>query len=187
MKRLLLALLIVVLCAGGGRADEVDSPHRMLKPDGSVDTDKCAACHEDDMSLSRSKLETCTLCHAATLHAGAAEHVQASAAAVARVVPKGVEPELPLTDAGQIFCGTCHFFHDPRVSEEKQLDQSWVPPSTGLPQAVRQSLLTQWEQIAKKYDQQAPGASFATHSTRAIRLPIADGTLCRHCHASLVK
>ena len=158
----------------------------MVKPDGSLDMDKCAACHETDMSLSRSKVETCTLCHAVTVHSGAAEHLGATPASVTRLFPTGQKPPaLPLTEAGGLYCGTCHLFHDPAVNHEQLLSARWVPPSTGFPEAVRRSLLAQWQHTAHKYDEATSGAKFATTGTRALRLPVDDGSLCRHCHASL--
>ena len=77
MRRILICLIAFAI--GATRALAVDSatPHDMLLANGEADTDKCGLCHEQDMSLSRSKLETCTLCHATTVHSGANEHVGA--------------------------------------------------------------------------------------------------------------
>ena len=95
----------------------------MTKPDGSLDMETCGVCHNEDMSLQRSKLETCTLCHAQTVHAGSDEHLRAAAAggeAGAGGTAEG-RPALPLTEDGRIYCGTCHLFHDPKVMEEDWL------------------------------------------------------------------
>jgi hypothetical protein len=188
----LAALLLLALLAAThpimAQDDESASPHRMLKPNGEVDTEKCAVCHNPDMSLARPRPEVCTLCHSMTTHSGAAEHVQASAASVTALFggKEQAEPALPLTENGGIFCGTCHLFHDPRVmTNETPLAQAWVPPDTGLPEAVRKSVEAKWPPIAQKYDEKEPGAKFATHGTRMLRLPVADGALCRHCHGTL--
>jgi hypothetical protein len=149
----------------------------MVRPDGEPDMDQCGLCHEEDMSLSRSKVETCTLCHEETVHSGAREHLAAEAAAVARLVPK--ESALPLTDDGGIYCGTCHVFHDPRVSEETVLDQPWVPTGP-LAQAVRESLAVRLRAAAPA-EAESPAPLFSD-GTKRLRLPIADGTLCSHCH-----
>ena len=166
--------------------EESDSPHRVLKPDGETDTEKCGICHQGDMSLSQPKSEICKMCHAVTIHSGAAEHLQTSPTVLARLLPAKKEgaTELPLTEEGGIFCGTCHLFHDPRVVQEKGLTQSWVPPATGLAGAVRTSLATQWNRVASKYGESGPGAKFSSKSTRALRLPVSDGSLCRTCHGN---
>jgi hypothetical protein len=182
---LLLLAFLAVVHPVAAQDDESASPHRMLKPDGEVDTEKCAVCHNPDMSLARPRAEVCTLCHSTTTHSGALEHVQASAASVTALFggKEQPEPELPLTESGGIFCGTCHLFHDPRVmTNETPLAQAWVPPNTGLPEAVRKSVEAQWPRIAQKYGETEPGAKFSTRGTRMLRLPVADGTLCLHCH-----
>ena len=86
---------------------------------------------------------------------------------------------LPLTDEGRIYCGTCHVFHDPRVSKETVLDQPWVPTDR-ISQAVRESLAAQLRAAAPA-EGEAPAPMFSD-GTKRLRLPIADGTLCRHCH-----
>lgn len=188
MRPIALVLLLAVVMSRPAMGEESDGVHRMLKPDGEADVDKCAVCHEQDFSLSRSKVETCTLCHAETVHGGAAEHLGASAADVAVRIPAAADASiLPLTEDGRIFCGTCHFFHDPRVAEEKPQPLAWVPASTGLPEAVRRSLAAEWGRIASTHGEPEVGAKFATRSTRALRLPVADGALCRHCHGSMLQ
>jgi len=184
MRRLVWTALFAVSLACAARAQDDDTPHKMLKPNGEADTEKCAGCHTEDMSLQSSKSETCTLCHAVTLHAGAARHLAAAAENVARLLEarKGSETQLPLTDEGQIYCGTCHFFHDPRVSEEKHLDAPGLPPATKFSNAVREALPARFQALAEKYGQQESGAKFSEKGTRALRLPVMDGTLCRHCH-----
>src|SRR5262249_20230818 len=130
---------------------------------------------------SRSKVETCTLCHSETVHAGAHEHLRADAARVARLVPapREGEPQLPLTDDGRIFCGTCHVFHDPRISQEKMLDRPWAAGDP-LADAVRRSRASRVESTLAAHA--AAGRAKWRAGTKRLRLPIADGTLCRHCH-----
>jgi hypothetical protein len=188
MKRMLVILVAVLVLVTAARADEAETLHRMVKPDGSLDADKCGACHNDDLSLSRSKLETCTLCHATTIHSGAAEHLAAAPASVARLLPKEQPiPALPLREDGGIFCGTCHLFHDPAVGGEQLLPKGWMPPASGVPEAVRYALTAQWDRVAHKYDASDAGAKFATQGTRALRLPVNDGSLCRRCHGGLAE
>ena len=188
MRLTALALLAVLAVASRAVAEEEpDSPHRVLKPDGEVDTERCQICHQEDMSLTQPKAELCKMCHSATIHAGVAEHLQATPAQVAQLLSakKEEQPEFPLTEEGAIFCGTCHIFHDPRVNGEEYLSQRWLPPSSGLPEAVRQALMTQWTRTASKYSEAEPGAKFSARGTRALRLPVSDGSLCRHCHGTL--
>jgi hypothetical protein len=90
-----------------------------------------------------------------------------------------------LTEDGRIFCGTCHLFHNPAISDDKPLARAWVPASTGLAEAVRRARAAQWNEIAQKYDQSAAGATTATKSTRALRFPVDDGSLCLHCHGGM--
>jgi hypothetical protein len=167
--------------------EEPDSPHRVLKPDGEADSGKCQICHQEDMSLAQPKAELCKMCHLPTIHAGAAEHLQATPAQVTQLLSakKDEQPELPLTEEGAIFCGTCHIFHDPRVNGEEYVSQRWLPPSTGLPQVVREGLTSHWSRVAGKYGESESGAKFSARGTRALRLPVSDGSLCRRCHGTL--
>lgn len=182
MKHLIIWLAVAAIACGRASAEDSASPHEMIGADGQADAAKCNVCHNDDLTLTLPKLDTCTLCHSATLHAGAAEHLRVEPARVARLVPppKDGGTVLPLTDEGGIYCGTCHVFHDPRVSEEKVLDRPWVP-SGRLAQAVREALTTQLEATARASGETAPAVKFSDGTMR-LRLPIADGSLCRHCH-----
>ena len=173
-----LALIALLAMPAWGEEADPGSPHHMMKPNGEADTEKCGLCHNEDFSLSRSKLETCTLCHATTTHAGAAQHLAAPAAAVAQRRPK--DSPLPVTDEGAMYCGTCHIFHDPKVSGEEILAQRWLPRDSGLSQAVRESLSERWAKTAQA--ENAVGAKFSTRGTTRLRLPIEDGSLCRQCH-----
>lgn len=191
MKRAtLLAALLLFAVAPAGAADD-ESPHVLVGEDGSLDMDKCAMCHEDDNeTLSRSKLETCTLCHSESPHVGAARHLAASPAEVARKIAatkKEGEAEFPLDEEGKIFCGTCHLFHDPALGERPRLASGWLPPETGLAGAVRSSLRGRFPGIAEKYGEESVDAHFAENPVVQLRLPISDGSLCLHCHAELVK
>lgn len=181
----LLALLATVYPAVA--EEESDTPHRMMKADGEVDTEKCQICHQEDMSLAQPKADLCKMCHSLTLHAGAAEHLRVSPAQVAHLLAatKEGQPEFPLTEEGAIFCGTCHIFHDPRVNGEPYVSQRWLPPAAGLPEVVRQALTGHWNRVSGKYGESESGAKFSTRGTRALRLPVNDGSLCRRCHGTL--
>ncbi len=176
----LLSTLAKGAVAGGG-----DNPHYMRHADGSTDDAKCAVCHNDDLGLLRSKLETCTECHTETIHSGSREHVQASAAAVAKVLAgaKGKDPELPLTDDGRIYCGTCHLFHDPVVASEALLDKGRGPSGSSVGTAVAEALRARWPQLAKAHGKDNAGITLNPQGTLRLRLPNADGSLCRHCHS----
>ena len=168
-------------------ARDAGSPHQMTKPDGSLDMDTCAVCHNEDFSLQRSKLETCTLCHAQTIHAGADEHLHAAPAAVKRALegrPEGA-PTLPLADDGHMYCGTCHLFHDPKVTSEDWLAHGWLPPDGGLAAAVRQAVVDRWAALAAHSEDKSAVGKFAAQGTRQMRLPVDDGQLCRQCHGAL--
>jgi len=167
-------------------AEDEGSPHHMTKPDGSLNMDICGACHNPDMSLQRSKLETCTLCHAPTVHAGSNEHLSGSPAAVKSALaqqPKGA-PALPLTDDGHIYCGTCHFFHDPKVMEEKWLTQGWLPADAGVSGAIRKGVIDRWAALAATAGEKDELGQFATKGTRQLRIPAEGGQLCRQCHGT---
>jgi hypothetical protein len=146
----------------------------------------CAVCHNDDLTLQRSKLETCTLCHAQTIHSGAAEHLRLEPIRVkARVPAKPTDgTTLPLTDEGRIWCGTCHLFHDPSLGEAWQ-PSAWVPPDGGLPGAVREGVAGRWKTVAAAHGDATVDATFATKGTRALRLPVETGALCAHCHGPM--
>lgn len=177
-------LLALALAAPAARADEDDTnPHHMTSPD---DEEGCGFCHEEDMSLSSSLLDTCLTCHSITEHSGSQEHLHANAAQVARVVPTpikaGADPTLPLTPEGTMWCGTCHLYHDPQVNEEAWLPEKWHPPMTGMAAAVSDALAARWPDLAAKYSQPLPVARFSAHGTNALRLPVSDGRLCTECH-----
>ena len=181
MSRAILACALALLAVGARRAsaDDSGSPHRS--------TEACAVCHNEDMSLQRSKVETCTLCHGDTPHSGAAEHLRVEAARVKQAMAGKKDdhgPTLPLTDEGRIWCGTCHLFHDPSLGEA-WLPAGWVPPDSGLPQAVREGVTARWDALASAHGQSKVTASFAAKGTRQLRLPIENGTLCKQCHGSM--
>ena len=170
-----------------GRAQDQGSPHHMTKPDGSLDMETCGMCHNEDLSLQRSKLETCTLCHSQTVHAGADEHLRAAPTDVKRALegqPKGA-PALPLADDGHMYCGTCHLFHDPKVTSEDWLAHGWLPANDGFSGAVRQAVTARWAALAAHSEDKSAVGKFATTGTRQMRLPVDDGQLCRPCHGAL--
>lgn len=168
------------------RAENTDTPHHMAKPDGELDVEKCGVCHNEDLSLLLPKLDTCTLCHARTGHAGADEHLRAAPAAVKQALEQAAKsPALPLTDDGQMYCGTCHLFHDPKFTSENWLPQGWLPRATGVSSAVREEVLARWKALAAQTDEKNALGKFAESGTRQMRMPVDDGQLCRHCHGAL--
>jgi len=126
------------------------------------------------------------MCHGSRPHAGAAEHLQAAATTVARLLKTAPDPDvdLPLTEDGKMFCGTCHLFHDPALGED-QLERGWVPPSTGMAQAVRNDVERRIGELS--HADSASEVLWQKTGTRALRLPVDNGALCLHCHADMVK
>jgi len=186
MNRFGLVFLGLLLAVRPLWAEETAGPHHMVGPDGQADMAACAVCHNEDLSLARSKIETCTACHATTVHSGASEHLRANAASVARLLPpaKTDQPSLPLTEDGRIYCGTCHVFHDPAISGETTLASPWLPSSSGLAESVRQSVETRWERTQSVHGETKPGATFSKKGTTRLKLSVEDGSLCRHCHGT---
>lgn len=182
MRIAVIGMVALFLLAAPASAQSA-SPHDMVNESGDADTDKCALCHNEDFSLSRSKLETCTLCHSENLHAGAAAHLGVTAPRVARLVPPPTSDAvvLPLAEDGRMYCGTCHLFHDPRLSNEAPLPAPWAPAPTGLAESVRRSLDSQIEAAARKHGKTGQVAAFSDGTTR-LRLSVDNGRLCRHCH-----
>jgi hypothetical protein len=180
LAALMVAALAPLLAPRPARAE--DSPHHMVLPNGKLDESKCGACHTKDMSLIASPLETCTLCHSEWEHSGAHEHVTAPKDKVAALMAKRAKGavELPTPD-GQIYCGTCHLYHDPKVLDEEWLKVGWIPPDTGIAGAVRASVLERWAKLDTAGAKQ-PVGEFATTGTRQLRLPVSDGSLCVQCH-----
>lgn len=178
LPAVLLLLLGLSLPAGA------QNPHDMLDANGKLDMSACGFCHEESLELSRPKEEVCTFCHATTVHAGSAEHLGATAPEVARIVPKDTDgtPSVPLTDGGRMYCASCHLFHDPAVAGEKWQPSAWVPPSTGVSLAIREAMTTRLATLAAERGAGASAAKFATSGTKMLRLPVADGSLCRGCH-----
>ena len=186
MNRVGLVFLGLLLVVRPLWAEETAGPHHMVGPDGQADMAACAVCHNEDLSLARSKIETCTACHATTVHSGANEHLRADAASVSRRLPpaKADQPILPLTEDGRIYCGTCHVFHDPAISSEPTLSSPWLPRASGLPGSVRQSVEQRWEHAQSLQGEAKPGATFSHKGTTRLRLSVEDGSLCRHCHGA---
>jgi hypothetical protein len=178
--------LTLTLPSARGWAEEApeESPHHMTKSDGSLDGDRCGECHNEDLSLPGSKLEVCTTCHERTTHAGSEEHLRASPAAVKQALAqrKPDAPDLPLEDDGRMYCGTCHFFHDPQVDSEVWLVSGWLPLDSGLAAAVREGVIERWVALAERSNEKGSVGDFATTGARALRLPVDDGQLCRQCH-----
>lgn len=192
MTRVLLVL--VLACAVSGTLvafafprPRVGAPHDMTKPDGELDAEACGACHNEDMSLQRSKVETCTLCHLPSTHSGGLEHLRVDPARVEQALEGRAKDAiaLPLAEDGRIWCGTCHLYHDPNVLEEKWLAQGWTPPAGGLSGAVRESVTERWRILADDADEKKMPAKFVAEGTRLLRAPVSDGTLCRQCHRVL--
>jgi hypothetical protein len=186
MSTRVFALSLLLLCALAGPVTAADdsSPHHMTKPDGALDNEKCGACHEADMTLSRSKVETCTLCHTMTPHAGSIEHLKALPTEVAaRLKTVGPRTELPLAENGGMYCGTCHVFHDPALGTAWLPDRP-APRASAYAEAVRTSLEQQFTAMAQRSGAARPLATFRTTHTRALRLPVDDGSLCKACHGS---
>ena len=179
-------VLAACLAVAPAFAEESDSPHRMVDKDGQPDMEKCATCHNEDLTLARPRAEVCTLCHSTNQHSGTLRHLDADSAAVARMRPAGAEgePQLPLTEDGRIYCGTCHLFHDPAVSGDTPLPSAWLPGSSGVAGSVRDKLETRLKELAQRHGATEPAATFAGKSTTALRLPVSDGALCRHCHGN---
>lgn len=191
MRRAALAIALLLACALPARGEDTLNPHHMVGADGALDDSLCSLCHEDDFTLSRSKTETCTLCHSAAPHAGAAEHLAADAAAVSQAVGgEGAGIEIPLTDEGTLYCGSCHLFHDPAVAGEEWLEHGWVPSDThGLGKAVRDSLTDWFSRAEARRDASAAPVSvdWMKTGTRLLRLPVEDGSLCKRCHGGLLR
>ncbi len=183
--RQMVVLSIVVLSAAPVFADDSGSPHMMLNAQGKTDDGQCSFCHADDLTLSRSKEETCTLCHSTTLHAGAAEHLGVPADKVRRLLgePRKGHVEWPLTDTGQIYCGTCHLFHDPRVMDDAWLTAARAPSSNPVAAAVRQAVRQEVAAQLESSGEKKATAELSASPTRALRASVDDGSLCRHCHA----
>lgn len=193
MKRIAAFLLGASLLLAAGRPGDAlasgpgGSPHLMTKPDGSLDKKACKACHTADMGLVGKKADSCILCHGASPHSGAMEHMQANPAKVADLLstrPKG-GPALPLAENGGIWCGSCHIFHDPKVLGEKWLEHGWVPPDSGLPGVVRDGVVRRWDAILAARGAKGPAGSWATEGTRQLRMPYEGGVLCLQCHGGL--
>lgn len=184
MKRLLW-LAMAVLLAAPVWADDSGSPHIMIDAKGKPDNGQCSFCHEDDLTLSRSKEETCTLCHATTVHAGAVEHMAVPAANVRGLLgePGKGKVEWPLTDQGQIYCGTCHLFHDPRVMDDAWLTTMRPPNTSPVAVAIRAAVTQQANTQIETSGERKAKVELSTTPTRALRGAVDDGTLCRHCHA----
>lgn len=184
-----LALLLggwLVVAVAAHAQEEGSPPHHMTKANGELDMDVCSACHTKDMSLERPLLETCTLCHSQTSHAGSDEHVRAEPAAVKQSLaarPKDAVA-LPLSEDGHMWCGTCHLYHDPKVMQEDWLKKGWVPPESGLPGNVRQAVLDRWAALAAKADDKSPLGRFKAKGIQ-LRLPVSEGQLCRQCHEKM--
>lgn len=180
-------LLVALLAAIPAAARAQESPHHMTLPNGKLNMDLCPVCHNPDMSLQRSELETCTLCHSESSHGGSLEHVHATPEQVKEVVAGRAKDavKLPLTKEGRIYCGTCHLFHDPAVLGEKWLETGWVPPDAGFPGAVREGVEERWTALEKEFEKGPDSGRFATQGTRQLRAPAANGSLCLQCHRSL--
>jgi hypothetical protein len=179
MIRILLLLLALLLGAPTLSAQDDANPHLMLDKDGEPDLDKCGFCHDDDLSLLQAKEENCLTCHSATEHGGADEHLRAKGDAVAALLPKWKDDEsLDFTDAGGVYCGTCHLFHDPNDASEPWLQDQAGKPATEFSAAMRRALETYRDSIAGP-----DAAHFGDKPTRALRLPAHNGALCVHCHS----
>jgi hypothetical protein len=150
------------------RAGATESPpHNLTKPDGTLDSEACSICHTPSMDLERSKLETCTLCHAETVHSGSEEHLRADPAKVAeKVSGRPKTADLPLTTTGASGADVSPLSR-PRCSRSlarPRLD----PTDQGLPAAVREGVIDRWARLPRCPIGRA-AREFATTGTRQLR------------------
>lgn len=178
MKRHVLAAMLATCLFAAAPGAGMDNPHVSTLPDGSTDGSKCAFCHDDSLSLSRSHADTCTLCHREALHSGALEHSRASAAQVARAIGEKEAATLPLAADGRMYCGTCHLYHDPALMGESLLDEGRAKRDTPLNRGVRDSIVARGRRDGVISGEGE--VEFREIGTRYLRLP--GDALCRHCH-----
>jgi len=186
----ILACMLLAVAASAvrvGAEGAGGSPHHMTRRDGSLDEKACGGCHTPDMGLPGKKVDSCILCHGASPHSGAMEHLQSDPARVAELLSTRTTggPPLPLSENGGIWCGTCHLFHDPKVLGEKWLERGWVPPESGLPGLVRRDVSRRWDAILEARGEKGPAGEWAEKGTRQLRLPYEGGVLCLQCHGAL--
>jgi len=187
MRQYVFAAVLLLALGGAANGEEGMNPHHMVGADGALDDSVCSLCHEDDFTLSRSKTETCTLCHSDAPHAGAAQHLRADTAAVKRLAVDREGIDIPLTDEDTLYCGSCHLYHDPAVADEQWLDHGWVPSATeGLGKAVRDELAAWFAADDARRDPATAAATvkWMEGGTRMLRLPAENGTLCKRCHGA---
>lgn len=181
--------------------------HAMLDDQGKIIEDHCTYCHEEKPDRDRAqsfeeiKLRVpaealCWGCHLKTPHLNAAEHQVEPSDKVKEQRKRFLEqhPEiiLPLSEAGEVTCITCHTPHPPGVLD-KQLaaahqvtsgdveegpvyrDSPWEATVNADKQARLQQLR---EQFGKPFNFRYR----QIQQEALLRLPAKDGQLCRACH-----
>jgi hypothetical protein len=156
-----------------------DDPHH---PDVARDPEdgSCSACHTtlpttgaspEESNLRDGPADACSVCHDASLHAGATEHLGGLVDAARRA-------ELPATVAlqadGRVQCWSCHEVHgDSQPSTAKN--------RRPLAESLAATARAEWGE-AVPADAHLPGATPDPAHPPLLSLPVDDSALCTACH-----
>ncbi len=157
------------------------NPHEAMA-DGQR-SEVCEHCHleapdpeDESADLKIAGPNICLGCHRETVHLGSAEHLGPVSPKMARQADAA---GLPLHDGDQVVCVTCHDPH-PSILKSRTRDRS---SRAGLPVVSDDwRALVLDEALTERQD--ALGAPFDPVLTESdyVRMPIAQGELCRVCH-----
>jgi len=157
-------------------------PHEAMEQRPDL-TSICEFCHQsatvteadlDDLMVAAPRM--CAGCHREEdIHASSREHhVTLDAAGITRAEAAG----LPL-DQGKVYCGTCHDPH-PAGSIEQNQDRVARVGQPLVPQQWAEAVLG--PTFEARSTRQGVVVSPRTTEPDYLRLPLADGALCKACH-----
>lgn len=150
-------MLIGCLDAIGEETERFDV-HQAMR---SGSQESCALCHEEGGALKSEPAKTCEGCHYRDSHAGTAEHLVVLDGDMAAFA---TQAGLPLAE-GRATCNTCHDSHPAGSTEHRPA----ATPHPAVP-ADWQSTLLAGQPVLGNSD--------------TLRLPLADGQLCKACHGT---
>lgn len=190
----------------GKEAYEPLNIHDMRTPDGTLITDNCKFCHEEqpdpekevDRDALRFRLpvaKLCIGCHLKAPHLNAARHGTAASEEMQEIIRESEREHgviLPLDEEGRVTCSTCHTPHGPgaldanspagRQVADTSLKEGIVHGESPWGDVFSADKKARLNELAREQGDVPSLAYRPVEKEILLRLLAKDGTLCQACH-----
>jgi len=180
--------------------------HKMIDKEGKLIKDNCTFCHRsrpdpekvksmDEVQFRLPVEKLCLGCHLKTPHMNALNHLKKPSEEMKKFMTKSEKKKniiLPLSEAGEISCITCHSPHEKSVVSKDKPAGTQVEDHD-VAEGI-EYVETEWGKVfaedkkkrLEKYSKKE-GKEFSLEYEKVtkevlLRLPAKDGTLCLACH-----